>query len=102
MVSRFALKWVVVALAFAGLIIAGVLTASDSATASEVTPGGDLANTGVPAYVGKLPCCPTIVLGPQSNPTIVVQTPPLPAGNYVVTAFAGAVIASNDQVVCAV
>jgi len=42
-----------------------------------------------------------IVLGPQSNPTLLVKTPRLPAGAYLVTAIAGAVIASHDQIVCA-
>ena len=42
-----------------------------------------------------------VVLGPQSDPTVVVQTPPLPAGTYLVTATVPAVISGNDQIVCA-
>jgi hypothetical protein len=54
------------------------------------------------AYQGKLTCCKNLVLGPQSNPTVLVQTPPLPVGKYLVNAIAGAVIADHDQIVCAV
>ena len=42
-----------------------------------------------------------IVLGPQYQPTLLVQTKPLPAGTYLVTYSVGAVIASHDQIVCA-
>ena len=41
------------------------------------------------------------VLGPQSSPTTLVQTAPLPAGTYLVTATVAAVISSHDQIVCA-
>lgn len=60
------------------------------------------AATGPVAYQGKLPCCQNLVLGPQSTPTVVVQTPPLPAGKYLVNAIVNASIASNDQIVCAI
>ena len=42
-----------------------------------------------------------IVLGPQSNPTLLAETPPLPGGTYLVTATVGAVIGSQDNMVCA-
>src|SRR5262249_12254770 len=42
-----------------------------------------------------------IVLGPQSNSTLLTETPKLPAGTYLVMATVGAVIASHDQIVCA-
>jgi hypothetical protein len=42
-----------------------------------------------------------IILGPQSNATLLVRTPALPAGTYLVTAIVGAIIASHDQIVCA-
>ncbi|CCH78499.1 exported hypothetical protein [Nostocoides japonicum T1-X7] len=42
-----------------------------------------------------------MVLGPQSSPTTLTQTAPLPAGTYLVTATVAAVISSHDQIVCA-
>jgi hypothetical protein len=42
----------------------------------------------------------SIVLGPQSKPTLLTQTPRLPAGTYLVTAIVGATIASHDQIAC--
>ena len=41
-----------------------------------------------------------MVLGPQSKPTLVVQTPALPAGSYLVNATVSAVIANHDMIVC--
>lgn len=61
-----------------------------------------LAGAAATGYQGKLTCCKHLVLGPQWRPTVVVRTPPLPAGKYMVNAIAGAVIAGNDQIVCAV
>jgi hypothetical protein len=49
----------------------------------------------------KLLCCKTIVLGPQSSPTQVTETPGLPVGTYLVHATVGVVIGPNDNVVCA-
>lgn len=43
-----------------------------------------------------------VVLGPQSAPTTLVSTGVLPAGKYLITATVAAVIASQDQIVCAV
>ncbi|UQX87629.1 hypothetical protein M6D93_15155 [Jatrophihabitans telluris] len=40
------------------------------------------------------------VLGPQYAPTTLAATAALPAGLYLVTSVAGAVIASHDQIVC--
>jgi hypothetical protein len=51
-------------------------------------------------YQGKITGV-DIVLGPQSDPTLLVRTPPLPAGRYLVTYAVSAVIASHDQIVCA-
>ncbi|MEO7060028.1 MAG: hypothetical protein ABI083_09930 [Lapillicoccus sp.] len=51
-------------------------------------------------YEGKVVNQSTI-LGPQSNPTVLTSTPPLPAGTYLVTSIVGAVISSHDQIVCA-
>jgi hypothetical protein len=51
-------------------------------------------------YQGKI-VNQNIVLGPQSNAALLTQTPKLPAGAYLVTAIAGAVISSHDQIVCA-
>jgi hypothetical protein len=81
------------ALALSGLTLAGIAHADSSPTAT-------LSTTGPAAYQGKL--TRILVLGPQWSPTVVVKTPPLPAGTYLVNATAGAVIASNDQIVCAV
>lgn len=50
-------------------------------------------------YQGKI-VNQNIMLGPQSSPTLLTQTPALPAGTYLVTASVGAVIASHDQIVC--
>jgi hypothetical protein len=99
---RNTVKRTFLALAIAGSTLVGSTVAPVVANASGTTPTGALAGTSSAAYVGKLTCCPTLVLGPQSSPTVVVQTPPLPAGNYLVSAFAGGVIASNDQIVCAI
>ncbi len=63
-----------------------------SATAGKFKPGY--------VYQGTL-TSQNVVLGPQSDPTVVVQTPPLPAGTYLVTATVPAVISGNDQIVCA-
>jgi hypothetical protein len=67
-----------------------------------------LATTQAPSIAAALPAVyqgkivgQHIVLGPQSNPTLLTQTPALPAGNYLITATVGAVIASHDQIVCA-
>jgi len=43
----------------------------------------------------------TIVLGPQSNPTHIVSTPPLPAGTYLVSYSVGFVYGPADNAVCA-
>ncbi len=51
-------------------------------------------------YQGKI-VNQDIVLGPQANPTLLTQTPTMPAGNYLVTAIVGAVISAHDQIVCA-
>lgn len=42
-----------------------------------------------------------ILLGPQSSPTELAVTPPLPAGTYLVHATVGVVVGPNDNVVCA-
>lgn len=51
-------------------------------------------------YQGKI-TGKDIVLGPQSDPSLLVRTALLPAGTYLVTYSVGAVIASHDQIVCA-
>jgi hypothetical protein len=43
----------------------------------------------------------TIVLGPKSNPTRIVDTPPLPAGTYLVSYTVGFVFGPADNAVCA-
>jgi hypothetical protein len=43
----------------------------------------------------------SVVLGPQAKPTHIVNSPALPAGQYVVQYSVGAVIGHNDNVVCA-
>jgi hypothetical protein len=62
---------------------------------------GDQATRGPVLYQGKRTGL-HVVLGPQSNPTHLAETPKLPAGSYEVTTITGAVIASQDQIVCAV
>ena len=51
-------------------------------------------------YQGKI-TGKDIVLGPQSDPSLLVRTAVLPAGTYLVTYSVGAIIASHDQIVCA-
>jgi hypothetical protein len=78
------------------------LTAGIAAPALATTPAPSTTTTTLPTvYQGKI-VNQSIVLGPQSNPTLLTQTPPLPAGTYLVTAHVGATIASQDQIVCAV
>src|ERR1700759_4052813 len=43
----------------------------------------------------------TLVLGPQSDPTQIVDTPPLPAGTYLVSYSVGFVLGPADNSVCA-
>jgi hypothetical protein len=43
----------------------------------------------------------SIVLGPQSNPTHIVDTPPLPVGTYLVSYSVGFVLGRLDNGVCA-
>lgn len=52
-------------------------------------------------YQGKLVNA-DLVLGPQSQPTLVVKTPALPKGQFAVHAVVGMVTGTNDQTVCAV
>jgi hypothetical protein len=77
------------AIAVAGSIVPA-LAAQTSATAAKAT-----------VYQGKV-VNQHAVLGPQSAPTNLVSTRVLPAGKYMVTATVAAVIAPNDQIVCAV
>ncbi len=76
------------------------LAAGAAMPALAATPTLGTAATPPAAYQGKI-VGQHIVLGPQSNPTLLTQTPRLPAGTYLVTAIVGAVIASHDQIVCA-
>lgn len=94
MLTRTRTITVCAAVAAAGLAagIALPATAATSATRTiHVAPA---------VYQGKI-VNQQIVLGPQSDSTLLTSTPPLPAGTYLVTAIAGAVIASHDQIVCA-
>jgi hypothetical protein len=94
MTTLSTLKRAALALALAGsTIIAGMGASTALHTAHAAT---------LTAYVGRLLFDKGVVLGPQSNPTLVVQTPALPAGNYLVNATVSAVIASHDQIVCSV
>jgi hypothetical protein len=56
--------------------------------------------TGVTVYQGDIKN-QSIVLGPQSKPTHIVDTPPLPAGTYLVSYSVGFVIGRLDNAVCA-
>ena len=76
------------------------LAAGAAAPALAATPALSATATLPAVYQGKI-VGQHIVLGPQSNPTLLTQTPRLPAGTYLVTAIVGAVIASHDQIVCA-
>lgn len=77
------------------------LAAGIAAPALATTPAQSPATTIGTVYQGKI-VNQHIVLGPQSNPTLLTQTPKLPGGTYMVTAIVGAVISSHDQIVCAV
>jgi hypothetical protein len=92
MTTLSTLKRAALALALAGSTIIGGMGASTALPTAHAAT--------VTAYVGRLLCCKHVVLGPQSNPTLVVQTPALPAGSYLVNATVSAVIAGNDQIVC--
>jgi hypothetical protein len=63
--------------------------------------GADRTATPSIVYQGKI-VNKHIVLGPQYAPTLLARTPALPAGTYLMTVTVGAVIASHDQIVCAV
>lgn len=76
------------------------LAAGIAAPALATTPAPGTTTTIGTVYQGKI-VNQNIVLGPQSNPTRLTQTPTLPGGTYLVTAIAGAVISSHDQIVCA-
>lgn len=76
------------------------LAASIAAPALASTSAQSPATTIGTVYQGKI-VNQNVVLGPQSNATLLTQTPKLPAGAYLVTAIAGAVISSHDQIVCA-
>jgi hypothetical protein len=64
----------------------------------------------LPARVEQSLCWPShttaaradLVLGPQYQPTLVVQTPALPKGQFAVHAVVGMVTGTNDQTGCAV
>jgi hypothetical protein len=88
--------------ALTGLAGAGVLAGGAAAHATPATPQAAQVGTFTPGHVyqGTL-TSHNVVLGPQSAPTVVAHTPPLPAGTYLVTATVAAVIAGNDQIVCA-
>lgn len=100
MVTLSTRKRAVLALALLGTtIVAGT-------DASRVMPAAHAMSlptttSGLEVYQGKLTCCQHLALGSVSRPTLVVQTPLLPAGKYLVSAIANAVIADKDQVVCA-
>jgi hypothetical protein len=82
----------------AAVTVAG-LAVGIAVPATAATPAARTA--AIPAvYQGKT-VNQHFVLGPQSSPTLLTSTPRLPAGTYLVTAIAGAVIASHDQIVCA-
>jgi len=70
--------------------------------ASPTSPAITNTPTAPIAYQGKVPCCQNLVLQSNATPTLIVQTPPLPAGNYLVNAMAGAGIAPNDQITCSI
>jgi hypothetical protein len=83
----------------AAAVMAVGLTASIAAPALATTLAPSTARLAT-VYQGKI-VGQNIVLGPQSSPTLLTQTPPLPNGTYLVTAIVGATIASHDQIVCA-
>jgi hypothetical protein len=76
------------------------LAAGIAAPALASAPAPSTVTTLPTVYQGKI-VGQNIVLGPQSDPTLLTQTAPLPAGTYLVTAIVGATIASHDQIVCA-
>ena len=95
---------------FTRTIVACTATAVVAVTASAAVPAlaakepaarrAGQAETAV-VYQGKI-VNEHIVLGPSSAASLLTQTRALPAGTYLVTATVGAVIASHDQIVCAV
>ena len=81
-------------------VVAVTVSAAVPALAAKAPAPGVARATSI-VYQGKI-VDRHIVLGPQSAPTLLVRTPTLPAGTYLVTATVGAVISSHDQIVCAV
>jgi hypothetical protein len=94
MLTRTRAFTVCAAVAAAGLATGIALPATAASPATRATP------VALTVYQSKI-VNQQIVLGPQSDPTVLTSTPPLPSGTYLVTAIAGAVIASHDQIVCA-
>jgi hypothetical protein len=93
--ARRATAWAVAGAAVC--LTAGLAVPALAAAHSPTAP----ASGGLTVYQGKRTGL-DVVLGPQSNPTHLAETPKLPAGTYEVTTITGAIIASHDQIVCAV
>jgi hypothetical protein len=85
------------AIAALGLVATVAVASSDSPAASTTTT-----KTGGYPYVyrGDIKN-QQLVLGPQSSPTHVVDTPALPIGTYLVSYSVGVVLGPSDNVVCA-
>lgn len=89
-------------------IIACVATAVVAITASTALPAlaakssaaSPAATTGPTVYQGKV-VATDILIGPAAHPTLLVETPKLPAGTYLITSYASAIIGSHDEIVCA-
>lgn len=91
-------------------LMAGLAGASAAALAATAMASGTWGTTaklirtgsGSPVvYHAVAPCCKTITLGDQSNPTHLGNTPPLKRGSYLVEYSVGTVLGADDSVVCA-
>lgn len=96
MLTRTRTKIVYAAAASAIGLAAGVAAPALATSQQATSTATQLATV----YQGKI-VNQHIVLGPQYNPTLLAETPALPAGTYLVTAIVGGTIASHDQIVCA-
>jgi hypothetical protein len=91
--NHFGSAWVV-GFGVICLAVFGLVGHSGAASSAAAVPQHPV------VYETKLPCCQTIVL--SSFGTLLVTTPPLQVGTYLVHATANAVIGPNDgHVVCA-
>jgi hypothetical protein len=84
------------------LVLMGVLVAGAFAASSATSSTQSATAVAKPiVYETKLACCQSIVIGSQSSPTLIAQSPTLATGKYLVHATVGVDLGANDNVVCA-